>query len=209
MTRDGSGTVFAKYDRQEETIYIRRRSMRVQRFSAFVLGGLWSLFFLGTVQAQGPRIDVNRRGVDVEVGGRRLTAAAESKGPIVRARNLTGLSVYNPDHESLGKIEDLVIDPQSGRIRYAVLSFGGILGMGDKYFAIPWRKLSFVFKGETSAGTQKEDHCVLDLPKDTLKNAPGFNKDYWLNFADQNWRQTVEQYYQDRREATERRMPRR
>jgi sporulation protein YlmC with PRC-barrel domain len=182
--------------------------MRVRLLTTAVVAEVWSLAFLGAIQAQGPRIDVDRHGVDVEIGSKRMTATA-SNGPIVRARDLTGLSVYNPSNESLGKIEDLVVDPQNGRIRYAVLSFGGVLGMGDKYFAIPWRKLAFVSKGETSAGTQKEDHCVLDLPKDVLKNAPGFNKDNWPNFADQNWRQTVEQYYETRREATRQRIPRR
>ena len=49
-----------------------------------------------------------------------------------------------------------MVDPGSGQIRYAVLSFGGILGMGDKYFAIPWSDLHVFYKGATSAGTQKE-----------------------------------------------------
>ena len=107
-------------------------------------------------------------GVSVNTHGAKQMAQGTEQ--IVRARDLSGLRVYNASDESLGKIEDLVIDPRAGKIRYAVLSFGGLLGMGDKYFAIPWDKLSFVSKGQTSAGTLKEDHVVLDIPKDALKN---------------------------------------
>jgi sporulation protein YlmC with PRC-barrel domain len=166
--------------------------MRVHVLSVLTVCGLWSMTAVGIVQAQGVNVDVNKGGVGVEVGGKERV---RGEGHIVRVKDLTGLSVYNASDESLGKIEDLAIDPQAAKIRYAVLSFGGILGMGDKYFAIPWRQLSFVSKGETSAGTQKEDHCVLDVPKETLKNAPGFDKDNWPNFADNKWRQTVDKYY--------------
>ena len=121
-----------------------------------------------------------------------------SSGAVMRSSDLSGLVVYNPKDERLGKIEDLVIDPASGKIRYAVLSFGGVLGIGDKYFALPWHSLSFVTKGQTSAGTQKESHCVLDVDKEFLKNAPGFDKDHWPDFADQTWQQKVDEYYRTR-----------
>ena len=124
-------------------------------------------------------------------------AAPGSGNQIVRASDLTGLKVYNDKNENLGKVEDLVIDPTAGTIRYAVLSFGGFLGMGDKYFAIPWKGFSFVSKGQTSSGTEKESYCVLNVPKDFLKDAPGFDKNNWPNFADANWRQKIEQFYEN------------
>ena len=65
------------------------------------------------------------------------------------------MAIYNGANEKLGKIEEIVIDPAAGKIRYAVLSYGGLLGIGDKYFAVPWQKLSFVPKGQTSSGTEK------------------------------------------------------
>ena len=129
----------------------------------------------------------------------------DTGAPIVRSRDLVGLSVYNTANESLGKIEDLAIDPTAGTIRYAVLSFGGLLGMGDKYFAVPWQKLSFVSKGTTGAGTPKESYCVLNVPKETLQNAPGFEKDHWPNFASRSWRQTIEQHYGTHQQASTRR----
>ena len=61
--------------------------------------------------------------------------AKASMAGVTRVTDLIGVRVYNPSDENLGKIENLVIDPASGQIRYAVLSFGGFLGMGDKLFA--------------------------------------------------------------------------
>lgn len=120
---------------------------------------------------------------------------AGTPGPVIRSSDLSGLAVYNPNNERLGKIEDLVIDPAAGKIRYAVLSFGGFLGMGDKYFAVPWKSMTFATKGETKAGTQKESYCVLDVDKNTLKGAPGFDKDHWPDFAESDWQQKVDEYY--------------
>jgi sporulation protein YlmC with PRC-barrel domain len=129
------------------------------------------------------------------------TDQANPGGPIVRASDVSGLVVYNPQNERLGKVEDLVLDPKAGKIRYAVLSYGGALGIGTKYFALPWQNIKFVAKGETSAGTQKESYCVLDATKDFLKNAPGFDKEHWPDFADANWQQKVDEYYRTRSAA--------
>jgi sporulation protein YlmC with PRC-barrel domain len=124
--------------------------------------------------------------------------------PIVRASEVKGLSVFSPTNESLGKIEDLVIDTQTGQIRYAVLSFGGLLGIGNKLFAVPWQNLSFISKGTGNYGTLAEKYCVLDISKEALKAAPGFDKDHWPNFADMNLSRTIDRYYQANRPLTER-----
>jgi sporulation protein YlmC with PRC-barrel domain len=143
------------------------------------------------------QIDVNRNGVHIESG------AEMHSGHVMaaRAKDLIGLSVKNPNDESLGKVEDLVIDTSNGKIRYAVLSFGGFLGMGDKYFAVPWDDLKMHSKGTTSSGTIKEDYYVLDVSKDSLKNAPGFDKSQWPNFADPNWSVNIDRFYNDYRRA--------
>ena len=83
-------------------------------------------------------------------------------------KTLIGSKVVNAKNEDLGKIEDVVLDAGSGRIAYAVLSFGGFLGMGDKYFAIPWNAIHF---------NLSEEHAVLNVDKKLLENAPGFDKD--------------------------------
>ncbi|MDX1688556.1 MAG: PRC-barrel domain-containing protein [Candidatus Promineifilaceae bacterium] len=104
------------------------------------------------------------------------------------ASTLIGDDVRNRHGEDLGNVEEIMLDVNSGRIAYAVLSFGGFLGLGDKYFAIPWAALS----------VDTEEHAlVLDVDKETLESAPGFDKDDWpqtLN-GDDAWLVEVYDYY--------------
>jgi sporulation protein YlmC with PRC-barrel domain len=105
---------------------------------------------------------------------------------IVPAKKVIGSSVVNANYEDLGKVEDLVLDAAGGRIVYAVLSFGGFLGMGDKYFAIPWNKLQF---------NLPEGRVVLNVDKQLLEKAPGFDKNNWPNLADSNWGASIYKHY--------------
>jgi sporulation protein YlmC with PRC-barrel domain len=105
---------------------------------------------------------------------------------VLAASTLAGDSVRNSAAEDLGKVDELMIDIPSGRIAYAVLSFGGILGMGNKLFAVPWSALK----------VDEDEKCfVLDLDKKTLENAPGFDKDNWPDMADTTWASEVYRYY--------------
>ncbi|MBI4471185.1 MAG: BON domain-containing protein [Acidobacteria bacterium] len=94
--------------------------------------------------------------------------------------------VRNAAGEDLGKIEDIVINPSTGNILYAVLSFGGILGVGDKLFAIPWSSLNLSTSG---------DFLILNVPRERLEHAPGFDRQHWPNFADPGWRWDIDAYY--------------
>ena len=105
---------------------------------------------------------------------------------VLAADTVTGNKVVNPQQEDLGKIEHLMIDLETGRIAYAVLSFGGFLGMGDKLFAIPWSALAL---------DTVEKRFILNVDKELLKRAPGFDKDHWPNMADQTWGAKVFTYY--------------
>jgi sporulation protein YlmC with PRC-barrel domain len=105
---------------------------------------------------------------------------------VLSASVLTGNKVVNPRREDLGTIEDLMIDIESGRIAYAVLSFGGFLGLGDKLFAIPWSAL----KVEAA-----EKRFVLNISKDLLEQAPGFDKDNWPDMSDPAWGVQIYTYY--------------
>src|SRR6476646_3483702 len=102
------------------------------------------------------------------------------------ASTLVGDGVRNSAGDSLGKIEHLMIDLQTGRIAYAVLSFGGFLGMGDKLFAIAWSALAL---------DTVEKRFILNVDKELLKRAPGFDKDHWPNMADHGWGAKVFTYY--------------
>lgn len=111
---------------------------------------------------------------------------AEKYG-VVSADTIIGESVVNREDESLGTIHGLMIDAKEGRIAYAVLSSGGFLGMGDRLFAMPWDALEFA---------SSEEKLILDVDKEKLEAAPGFDKDEeWPDFADRSWGSQVHDYY--------------
>src|SRR5262245_65793230 len=101
---------------------------------------------------------------------------ANTKYPkVLSASTISKDHVKNAAGEDLGKIEDLMIDLDSGRVAYAVLSFGGFLKMGNKLFAIPWQAL-----GVDPVNKQ----FILNVQKEALENEMGFDKDNWPNMAD-------------------------
>ena len=111
----------------------------------------------------------------------------QGPGPILMgASTLIGNEVYNPEEEHLGEIKEIMIETATGDVAYAVLSFGGLLGMGDKLFAVPWNALKL----------DTHNKCfLLDEDKDSLKNAPGFEKNAWPRMADRQWGSAVHDYY--------------
>ena len=106
-----------------------------------------------------------------------------------RVHELDGMRVKSPDGEELGKIEDLVIELDDGRVSYAALSFGGLFGFGNKLFAIPWNAL------EIKTSDAKEKHFVLAIDKEQLKKAPGFEKSHWPDLANPTWSHDVDEFY--------------
>jgi len=105
---------------------------------------------------------------------------------ILSASSIANDSVCNPQGEKLGDIKDVMIDVRSGRIAYAVLSFGGFLGIGDKLFAIPWSML-------TVDASRKE--LILNVTKEQLEKAEGFDKDNWPDFADTSFHDRTHGYW--------------
>src|SRR6476619_3994736 len=110
-------------------------------------------------------------------GGMSCAWAADKIG-VLKASHLIGMKVQGTDGKKLGDIKDLVVDPMDGDIDYAVLDYGGFLGVGDKYFAVPWEAFKFSADGKKA---------ILDVTKKDLKQAPGFDKKHWpdLNSRDQ------------------------
>jgi sporulation protein YlmC with PRC-barrel domain len=102
---------------------------------------------------------------------------------------LKGLNVRNANGETIGSIDDLVISLTDGKVNYVAMSVGGVLGIGDKLFAIPFRELKFTHGKE-------EMYFVLDISKEKLDQAPGFDKSQWPDFADPQWRDKIDRYYQ-------------
>ncbi len=105
---------------------------------------------------------------------------------LMRADTLIGENVYNLEGIELGDIKDIMLDVNAGSIAYAVLSFGGFLGIADKLFAVPWKALKpdDVYK-----------RFILDVDKERLESAPGFDKDHWPDMADPMWQNKVHSYY--------------
>jgi hypothetical protein len=89
---------------------------------------------------------------------------------LISAARVQGTSVTNPARDNLGSIRDVVLDKYDGAVRYAVLEFGGFLGMGSKLFALPWELLHY---------DENADAYVIDIDKAILKAAPGFDSDDW------------------------------
>jgi len=111
----------------------------------------------------------------------------EGPGPrLMGAGTLMGEDVYNHKDEDLGDIKEIMLDMNTGRVAYAVLSFGGFLGIADKLFAVPWSalKLDTVNK-----------RFILNVDKERLESAPGFDKDNWPDMADPTWQNTINSYY--------------
>jgi sporulation protein YlmC with PRC-barrel domain len=111
---------------------------------------------------------------------------------ILRISEVIGTTVENTQGDNLGEIHDVVVDPSDSSVAYAVLAAGGFLGLGEKYFAIPWR----AFQAVTDDNDKTEvERLILDADKDRMQNAPGFDKDNWPDMANPEWGQTVHTYY--------------
>jgi sporulation protein YlmC with PRC-barrel domain len=102
------------------------------------------------------------------------------------ASKLIGENVVDAKGDHLGKIEDLAVDFEQGRIRYAILSFGGFLGMGEKRFAVPIQTLQRF--GD-------DDRLLLNVDREKLKNAPGIDKDDWTKLDDRAYVTRAYEFY--------------
>lgn len=105
---------------------------------------------------------------------------------VLSASTLSSDDVYNPKGEKLGSIKELMLDIESGKVCYAVLSFGGFLSLGEKLFAVPWTALTV---------DTENKRIVMDIDEERLKKAPGFDTDNWPNMADATWGKSVHAYY--------------
>ncbi len=105
---------------------------------------------------------------------------------VLSAGTLAGNSVRNAAGEDLGKVDEIMIDIPAGRVAYAVISFGGFLGLGDKLFAVPWSALK----------VDEDEKCfVLNADRQSMDKAPGFDKDNWPDMSDPDWGSEIANYY--------------
>lgn len=102
----------------------------------------------------------------------------------VRTEDVIGKEVKSPQLESLGDVKEIVLDKYTGQALYIVMSFGGFLGFGEKYFAFPWKSISY---------NDDEECFILNVDKSRLKDEYGFSKDQWPDMS--TWSDTVDTYY--------------
>jgi sporulation protein YlmC with PRC-barrel domain len=113
---------------------------------------------------------LERERVEAETLAQTRVMAGREMPDFLSASTIKTDRVVNAAGEDLGRIEELIIDLENGKIAYAVLSFGGFLGMADKFFAIPWQAFTL----------RPHEHAfLLDIPRDVLEKAEGFDKDNW------------------------------
>jgi len=112
--------------------------------------------------------------------------ATKASARDARVSQLIGKDVRNPQGEKLGEINDLIIDVNNEVIHYAILSFGGFMGLGDKLFAYPLT----VFRPSLD-----RDELVLDVDKERLRRAPGFERNRWPDWGSPDYTGSVERHF--------------
>lgn len=105
---------------------------------------------------------------------------------VLSSSTLNGDKIVSPEGEDLGTLKDIMIDTSYSEVAYAVMSRGGIVGMGEKLFAVPWGLL-------TVDGENKR--LVLDADPEVLDNSPGFDSDNWPQFSDVEWGAGIHEHY--------------
>jgi sporulation protein YlmC with PRC-barrel domain len=127
--------------------------------------------------------------------GKKKAAPNITVEKVFRASTIKGMKVYNLEGERVGTVDELVIDIEKGHVVYAALSVGGFLGAGDKLFAIPWREMMLEVD-------EKDKFFRIDIDKEKLKAAEGFDKNAWPNVADPKWAERIESQFKERRTTT-------
>jgi sporulation protein YlmC with PRC-barrel domain len=118
-----------------------------------------------------------------------MTNIATEHGPgpaLMSTGSLGNNKVVNLQGERLGDVKDIMLDMRSGQVSYVVMSSGGFLSIGEKLFAVPWDALKLDTVNEC---------FVLDIAKERLEAAPGFDKDAWPNMANETWTRDIHAYY--------------
>jgi sporulation protein YlmC with PRC-barrel domain len=115
------------------------------------------------------------------------TTASGGPGPrLMGADTLMGNDVFNLQGEDLGDVKEIMLNVHDGKVSYAVLSFGGFMSVGEKLFAVPWEALTL---------DTENKRFTLDVNKERLASAPGFDKDNWPNMSDPTWANGIHDYY--------------
>jgi hypothetical protein len=114
------------------------------------------------------------------------SVATDETSTLISSDKVEGTAVYNREGEKLGSIHTLMVDKVSGKVAYAVMSFGGFLGIGDRYHPLPWNVLSY---------DTRQGGYVVALDRSMLEGAPTFGSSETPNWSDPGWNKQVHDYY--------------
>lgn len=124
----------------------------------------------------------------------------KTMGSNIRVSQLMGMNIQNSKGEGVGEIKDIVIDANTGKVRYAAVTYGGLLGVGNKMFAVPFE----AFKCRTDPDDRDEHILVLNITEKQLDGHTGFDEDHWPNFADRKFAADLDTRYGVDRKMTNR-----
>lgn len=110
----------------------------------------------------------------------------------LRAAEVVGADVRNLENEDLGQIDDVIVDPRTGDLNFAIVSHGGFLGIGEKQIAVPWRELRVTESGDAPV-------FVLNVSEEALEDAPSFARDSWGEVDNEKWREENSDFYMKNR----------
>jgi len=110
-------------------------------------------------------------------------ATAHPNHQLISSEDVEGTDVYGVDGKKIGEIDHLMMDKISGRVTYAVISFGGLLGLGHSHYPVPWAALKY---------EPKLGGYITGITEEKLKDAPAFSDDAW---SDRNWEAQVHKHY--------------
>jgi len=116
---------------------------------------------------------------------------SKTSGPNIRVSQLIGANLQNDQSDSVGQINDLVLDSRTGKVSYAAVTYGGFLGMGNKMFAVPFDAI----KTKTDLRDAGKHVLVLNVTKEQLEGAQGFDQDHWPDMADKKFAMELDQRY--------------
>lgn len=105
---------------------------------------------------------------------------------LISSEKVEGTDVYGPDRDKIGSIDHLMIDKSSGHVGYAIMKFGGFLGLGQSAYPLPWGKLSY---------DNNLDGYIADVTEEQVKNAPDYDED---SFKNRDWETKTHDHYQTR-----------
>jgi sporulation protein YlmC with PRC-barrel domain len=109
--------------------------------------------------------------------------SAYSNTGLISSEDVEGTNVYDAKGDKIGDIDHIVIDKASGNVTYAVMSFGGFLGLGDNHYPVPWHALKY---------DSELDGYRTDITEEQLSKAPAYDKDSW---GDRDWESKLHSYY--------------